>query len=130
MTVSLPVFNRNQGNILRSKLNAEQSKIELAAQEKQIVYDVSEAIREFELSRTSVIEFKKEVLPAMTKVRDTAFQLLGGGGRDQLRFSSIWKRSKTTTTKRAPVSRMRLVRASPRHACSTLNTAVGSRIIP
>ena len=30
VTVSLPVFNRNQGNIMRSKLNAEQSKLELA----------------------------------------------------------------------------------------------------
>src|SRR5262249_6022455 len=74
VTVALPVFNRNQGNVIRAKLNADQSKVELMNQERQVVYDVSEAVREFDLSRQAVVDPKNEILPASTVVRDTAYR--------------------------------------------------------
>ena len=60
VTVSAPIFNRNQGNIARSKLNVNQTQIETANLERQVIYDVEEAVREFDLSLQSVIELDRQ----------------------------------------------------------------------
>ena len=124
VTVSLPVYNRNQGNITRSKLNAEQSKLELANQEKQIVYDVEEAIREYELSRNSVIEFQKEVIPASKVVRDSAFKRWQGGETSALDYLDAQQGYNDV------VKQYRDVLVRHRRAMLDLNTAVGNRVVP
>lgn len=124
VTVSLPVYNRNQGNIIRSKLNAEQSKLELVNQEKQIIYDVEEAIREYELSRNSVIEFKKEVIPASQAVRDSAFKRWQGGETSALEYLEAQQDYNDV------VRQYRDVLVRHRRAMLDLNTAVGTRIVP
>ncbi len=124
VTIALPVFNRNQGNILRSKLNAEQSRVELANQEKQVIYDVQESIREFDLSRTSVIEFRREVLPASKKVRDLARQRWLGGQESILDYFEAQQ------DYNAVVSKYRDALVRHRNAMLDLNTNVGTRIIP
>jgi cobalt-zinc-cadmium efflux system outer membrane protein len=124
VTVSLPVFNRNQGNILRSQLNADQSKFELANQEKQVVYDVSEAIREYDLSLNSVVEYKREVLPASKAVRDAAFRRWQGGETSALDYLEAQQDYNDV------VRQYRDALVRHRRAMLDLNTAVGSRIIP
>jgi cobalt-zinc-cadmium efflux system outer membrane protein len=124
VTVTLPIHNRNQGNILRAKLNAEQSKYELANQEKQVVYDVEEAIREFDLSRNSVIEFYNEVIPAMRKVRDAAFLRFTGGETSAVEYIEAQQDYNDVVRK----YRDALVRH--RNAMLDLNTAVGMRVLP
>ncbi len=124
VTIALPVFNRNQGNILRSKLNAEQSKVELANQEKQIIYDVQEAIREFDLSRVSVIEFRKEVIPASKSVRDSAFRRWQGGETSILEYLDAQQDYNDV------VRQYRDALVRHRRAMLDLNTAVGSRVVP
>ena len=59
MTVPLPVYNRNQGNIERAKINATQTQLELAALERQIADEVDEAVREFNLSREAMLELER-----------------------------------------------------------------------
>jgi cobalt-zinc-cadmium efflux system outer membrane protein len=124
VTVSLPVFNRNQGNILRSQLNADQSKFELANQEKQVVYDVSEAIREYDLSLNSVVEYKREVLPASKAVRDAAFRRWQGGETSALDYLEAQQDYNDV------VRQYRDALVRHRRAMLDLNTAVGSRVIP
>ncbi len=124
VTISLPVYNRNQGNIIRSKLNAEQSKYELVNQEKQIVYEVSEAIREYDLSRNSVVEFKKEVLPASRQVRDSAFRRWQGGEASALEYIEAQQNYNDV------VRQYRDALVRHRRAMLDLNTAVGSRVSP
>lgn len=124
LTISLPVFNRNQGNILRSKLNEEQSKVELADQERQVVYDVQEAIREYDLSRDSVIEFRKEVIPAARVVRDSAFRRWQGGQTSALEYLDAQQDYNDV------VRQYRDALVRHRRAMLDLNTAVGSRIVP
>ncbi len=124
VTVALPVFNRNQGNILRSKLNAEQSKYELAGQEKQVIYDVAEAIREYDLSLNSVIEYRKEVIPASKEVRDSAFRRWQGGESSALDYLEAQQDYNDV------VRQYRDALVRHRRAMLDLNTAVGSRIIP
>jgi cobalt-zinc-cadmium efflux system outer membrane protein len=124
VTVALPIFNRNQGNILRSRLNADQSKFELAGQERQVVYDVAEAIREYDLSRDSVVEFKKEVIPASREVRDSAFRRWQGGESSALDYLEAQQDYNDV------VRQYRDALVRHRRAMLDLNTAVGSRIIP
>jgi cobalt-zinc-cadmium efflux system outer membrane protein len=124
VTISLPLFNRNQGNVARAKLNAEQSQIELASQEKQVVYDIQEAIREFDLSRVSVIEFQQEVIPASRRVRDEAYRRWKGGETNILEFFDAQQEYNDAVAK----YRDALVRH--RNAMLDLNTAVGTRVVP
>lgn len=124
VTIALPAFNRNQGNILRSKLNAEQSKYELVNQEKQVVYDVEEAIREYELSRGSVIEYRKEVLPASREVRNAAYRRWRGGEANALDYLEAQQGFNDV------VRQYRDALVRHRRAMLDLNTAVGARVVP
>jgi cobalt-zinc-cadmium efflux system outer membrane protein len=124
VTVALPLFNRNQGNILRAKLNADQSKVELVNQEKQVVYDIQEAVREYELSRASVVEFRREVIPASRKVRDAAYRRWQGGETSILEYFDAQQEYNDV------VSKYRDALVRHRNAMLDLNTAVGARVVP
>ena len=124
VTVALPVFNRNQGNIIRARANADQSKVEAAGQERQVVYDVGEAVREYELSLGSVEEYRREVLPASKEVRDAAFRRWQGGETSALDYLQAQQDYNTV------VRQYRDALVRHRRAMLDLNTAVGTRIIP
>jgi cobalt-zinc-cadmium efflux system outer membrane protein len=124
VTVSLPVYNRNQGNVSRSKLNVTQTQVELANQERQVVYDVEEAAREFNLSRQSVIELEREVVPASRRVRDSAYRRWQGGETSALEYLDAQKDYNDV------VKRFRDELVRHRRAMLDLNTAVGTRILP
>jgi cobalt-zinc-cadmium efflux system outer membrane protein len=124
VTVALPVFNRNQGNVVRTKLNADQSKIELMNQERQVAYDVAEAVREFDLSRRAVIDTKNEILPASKIVRDSAYRRWQGGNTSALEFLDAQKEYNEV------VRNYRDALVRHRRAMLDLNTAVGIRIVP
>jgi cobalt-zinc-cadmium efflux system outer membrane protein len=124
VTVALPVFNRNQGNILRSKFNVEQTGVELAAQEKQVAFEVDEAVREFELSRDTVVEFEREVIPASRGVRDTAYRRWQGGETSAIDYIEAQKDYNEV------VRRFRDALVRHRRSMLDLNTAVSVRILP
>jgi cobalt-zinc-cadmium efflux system outer membrane protein len=124
VTVSAPIFNRNQGNIERTKLNVVQSQVEIATQEKQVEYEIEEAVREFELSLQGVIELEKEVVPASRRVRDAAFRRYQGG------FTSIMEYLDAQKDYNEVVKRFRDELVRHRRAMLDLNTAVGTRILP
>ena len=123
-TVALPLFNRNQGNLRRTELNAEQSVYELANIEKQVVYDVEEAVREYDLSRESVVEYRKQILPASKTVRDTAFNLWKGGDTNAITYLEAQQEYNDV------VRQYRDALVRHRRSTLDLNTAVGVRILP
>ena len=47
MTVPLPLFNRNQGNIQRARVNVGQSRVEVAEREQVVADEVRQAEREY-----------------------------------------------------------------------------------
>ena len=53
-TVPLPIFNRNQGNIQRARLNLIQTEVELRDLERRVANDVTQAAAEYEISRRFV----------------------------------------------------------------------------
>jgi cobalt-zinc-cadmium efflux system outer membrane protein len=124
ITATLPIYNRNQGNIARSELNVRQTRLEVAALERQVAHEVEAAIREFELSQVSVLEMEREILPASRRVRDTTFQQFRGGEVNALDFLEAQRDYNDVVRK----YRDALVRH--RRSMLDLNTAVGARVLP
>jgi cobalt-zinc-cadmium efflux system outer membrane protein len=123
-TVALPVYNRNQGNIERAKLNVTQTRVELAALERQVTDEVDEAVREFSLSRDAMLEIEREILPAAKRVRDSAFRRFQGGETSAIEYLDAQK----DYNERVRAYRDALVRH--RRSMLDLNTAVGIRVLP
>ncbi|MFO0888419.1 MAG: TolC family protein [Isosphaeraceae bacterium] len=124
ITVPLPVYNRNQGNIDRARSNAVQSRVELSAIERAIANQAEEAAREFELSREAVIELEREVLPASRRVRDAAFRRFQGGETSALEYLAAQRQYNDV------VRQYRDALVRHRRSMLDLNTAVGIRVLP
>jgi cobalt-zinc-cadmium efflux system outer membrane protein len=124
VTVSLPVFNRNQGGIQRANLNVTQTQLQLTELERQTLIDVAKATEEYETTRREVEEFRNDVLPAARQVHDDALRLYKSGATSsidllnaELAFSTVVKQYLDTAI-------------SHRQSMLALNTAVGKRILP
>jgi cobalt-zinc-cadmium efflux system outer membrane protein len=124
VTANIPLYNRNQGNLARAELNHRQTQVELAALERQVAYDVDAAVREFDLSRVSVMEFEREVVPASRQVFNRTirrFEIGESSPEDYLEaqreFNEIFRQYREA-----------LVRH--RRSMLDLNTAVGARLLP
>jgi cobalt-zinc-cadmium efflux system outer membrane protein len=124
VTVPLPVYNRNQGGILRAKLNVTQTQIELATLERQTITDVQIAEKEYEISRMAIGRIETKILPdALQAVSDTE-RLFKGGEVNVVVYLNA-RRDYNDTLK---VYLDTLVRH--RRSMLTLNTAVGQRVLP
>jgi cobalt-zinc-cadmium efflux system outer membrane protein len=124
LTVSVPLFNRNQGVIQRARLNEEQTRVELAAAEEGVATEVDLAIREFELSLSAVEELEKEVLPASQRVYQSALKRFNEG----LDTVDVFSEAQRDYNETIRDYRDSLVRH--RRAVLDLNTAVGVRLLP
>jgi cobalt-zinc-cadmium efflux system outer membrane protein len=124
ITAPMPVYNRNQGNIERAKINVTQTQVQLDSLQRQIQDEVAEAVREFELSLEAMLEIEREVLPASRRVRDAARLRYLGGQTSVLEFLDAQK----DFNERVRDYRDSLVRH--RRAMLDLNTAVGTRLLP
>jgi cobalt-zinc-cadmium efflux system outer membrane protein len=124
ITAPMPIYNRNQGNIERAKINVTQTQVQFAQLERQVQDEVAEAAREFELSRAAVLEFDRDVIPASKRVRDAAFRRWQGGNTSILEYLDAQKEY----NERVKDYRDALVRH--RRAMLDLNTAVGERLVP
>src|SRR5271166_4596778 len=65
ITVPLPVYNRNQGNIERAKINVYQSEVQLAYQERRVEIEVRQAIKEYQVSGQIADRIRTLVLPGL-----------------------------------------------------------------
>lgn len=76
---SVPLFNRNQGNIRRAEVNVAQSENELAAVENLIAQEVDQALAEYQAARRTVERLQTGTLPRAKKMRDGAQRLVTQG---------------------------------------------------
>ena len=81
----MPVYNRNQGNIERAKINVTQTQVQLAQLERQVQDEVAEAVREFQLSLDAMLEQEREVLPASRQGPRRRLSSLAGGADQRAR---------------------------------------------
>lgn len=124
VTVPLPIFNRNQGNIARSRLNVDQTRLEVLAMERRVRSDVFTAHEELKIAHRAVVKLENEILPAALSVRDDTYKLFTSGELDVRQYLEA-QREYNDAVRQFRDSMARLRRAALR-----MNTAVGSRIMP
>ncbi len=122
--VTLPVFNRNQGNISRARSTVTQTLIELQGRETQVVAEVRRAYQEYVTTRRAVQYYRENILPRARRIRDDKLRLFLAGTENVLTYLNA-------QTDYNDVVRQYL-ETSVRHrrGALRLNTAVGQRIVP
>jgi cobalt-zinc-cadmium efflux system outer membrane protein len=124
MTVPLPVYNRNQGNIERAKENVTQSQIELAGMERKVVTEVHQAAREYAVSGQIVERIRTQILPTSKSSLADRFALFQGGEANVVSFIQA-QRAYNDNVKAYLDTVVR-----HRRSMLGLNTALGKRILP
>ena len=123
-TVPVPLYYRNQGGVLRARLNVEQTRTELSALERQIVTEVLQTEREYSVSRAAVGRLQRISLPAARQLRDDTFELYTRGEQNALTYYNAQRDYNET------VRLYRDLAIRHRRSMLKLNTAVGQRILP
>lgn len=124
VTVPLPIYNRNQGNILRSEYNVTQTQVELAALERRVVAEVRRAAREYNSSKQSLLHIEREMLPhARNRLREQSELMAQGKGDADEYLSSQREYNDFVRQYRDALIRHR-------RSMLDLNTAVAIRLLP
>ena len=109
ITVPLPVYNRNQGNIERAKINVYQSEVQLAYQEQRVETEVRQAIKEYQVSGQIAERIRDQVLPDLEQAYRDRLRLFQEGEITKFVFLDP---SADTTTWPRPISMRRCVIAA------------------
>src|SRR6185437_6079253 len=64
LTVPLPVYNRNQGNIARAAETVLQTEVQVANLERQVILEIQRAEAAYEVTLTTIKRIEAEILPA------------------------------------------------------------------
>ena len=124
VSVPLPVYNRNQGNILRSQINVAQSKAELEALARRVATEVEQAAREYAVTRAALERIERDILPAAGRIRDGAEDLIRRGGLEVVAYLNARREYNEV------VREYRDLLIRHRRSMLALNTAMGVRILP
>ena len=124
ITVPLPVYNRNQGNIERAKINVYQTEVQLAYQERRVETEVRQAIKEYQVSGQIARHIRQQVLPGLERAYRDRLRLFQEG--EITKFVFLDAQRQYNETAKAYLD------AAVRHRRSMLilNTVVGQRILP
>jgi cobalt-zinc-cadmium efflux system outer membrane protein len=123
-TVPIPLYNRNQGVILRSSLNVTQMQAATAALDRLVIAEVTQASREYALSREAVQHYERQVLPAARQMINDSFELFARGDQDALAYYNMQRNYNIT------IRQYRDALVRHRRSMFVLNTVVGQRILP
>lgn len=124
VTATVPLFNRNQGNVRRAKLNVYQTELQKESVKRHVQDDVLDAVREFDLSLQNVVRTEEVVLPAAREVRDAAFRRWQQRAITALDYLDAQRAFNDT------VKSFRDALVRHRRAMLDVNTAVGERVLP
>jgi cobalt-zinc-cadmium efflux system outer membrane protein len=128
VTVPLPLYNRNQGNIARARSNVDQTKVQLEAAEHQVALEVRQAFEEHEGAWDALHYFETHLLKeAETLFNDIKADYVGSPSgqrpKDPVYFDARADYNETA---------VQFIEALLRYRRSliALNSAVGCRIVP
>ena len=124
MTVPLPLYNRNQGNILRAGVNVSQTQTQLAAAELKVATEVRQAEREYSISRVAVEHIERDLLPGAKRLRDETLRRFNQGEAALVDYLLAQREYNEI------VRQYRDTQVRHRQSMLSLNTAVGQRILP
>jgi cobalt-zinc-cadmium efflux system outer membrane protein len=124
LTIPLPLYNRNQGNLERSRWNAAQARLEVEDIERRVMAEVERTYRTLVVSEAAVERFETQVLPAAREARESSIRLyrLGEEGPStfflsQREYNAVVSQYLETLVRR-------------RRSMLELNTVVGQRVMP
>ena len=124
LTFSLPVFNRNQGNIARAQSNVSQTRTELESMERRVASEVRLADREYHYAKRALERIEAVLLPQSdARLREAQADFEAG----EITIDDLQEHFEEA----AAISqshREALVRS--RRSMLDVNTAVGMRILP
>ncbi|MBI2824225.1 MAG: TolC family protein [Planctomycetia bacterium] len=123
-TMTVPIYDRNQGNIRRAKYNVDQTRIEVDVIERRVAGEVEEARQEFAVSKAMVERMEQHLLPAARHVRDHTLKFSTRPGEDIYGYL-IAQRDYQELVRQY---RDALIRH--RRSMLRLNTVVGMRVMP
>ena len=123
MTIPMPLFDRNQGNIQRAKYNVSQTEVQLSSVERQALQEVRQAEQEFIAARSAVERIEREVMPDSTFLLNEATRLY----RSEITIVEYLAalQDYNDDARAYLESQVRF-----RRAMLDINTAVGQRILP
>ncbi len=120
---SIPIFNRNQGNIRRAEVNVGQTKLEWQHLTRQIESEVRQSARECQVAVEKVKRLDESILPRAKNIRDKTLAQLQGGQVDSL----VYLQSQREYVEIVRQYRDALV--DLRRAALHVNTVVGVRLV-
>ena len=121
--VSIPILNRNQGNIRRAEHNVIQTQIELSGLEKQVLSEVERAYLEYASTRAAVERLERGILPRARRLRDQKYALYTQGQENIVTYLNAQRDYNEV------VRQYRDTLIRHRRSMLRLNTAVGQRIL-
>jgi cobalt-zinc-cadmium efflux system outer membrane protein len=124
VTIPLPVYNRNQGNIERARINVYQSQVQVAGIERKVIGQIQQAVNEYRASALIVKQIRAQVDPALKRAVKARARLFEEGEETVFAFFDAQRRY-NDHVKAYLDSAVR-----HRKAMLQLNTAVGYRILP
>lgn len=124
ITVPLPLYNRNQGNIDRARINVTQSQQQLAYLERRLATEVQQAVGEYRSSGQIVQRVREKVLPGLRHAYETRLELFREGEANK--FVYLDAQCKYNETVKAYLDSL----ARHRRSMLDLNTVVGQRVLP
>ncbi len=86
MTIPVPIWNHNQGNIERARQNVTQSHIELEGVQRTIVTEVRQTAREYQVSGEIVERIRTRILPTSRSSVNDRLTLFQGGETNVVTF--------------------------------------------
>jgi cobalt-zinc-cadmium efflux system outer membrane protein len=124
ITMTVPLYNRNQGAIQRSKLNVTQTMIELSSVERKVLSDVRQAEQAYIVTLAAVRRNEESVLPDAEVVLADSQRLFKQGELDVIGLLNEIRLFND-------VARQYLDSlVAHRRSMLELNTALGRRILP
>ena len=124
LTVPLPVYNRNQGGVVRASLNVDQTRTELAAMERRVAAEVRDVERLYALTRDQLQRIDRDLLPAARRLRDDTLELFVAGEVTAVEADNARKEYNQA------VRQYRDTLIRHRRSMLSLNTAVARRVLP
>jgi cobalt-zinc-cadmium efflux system outer membrane protein len=119
----VPLFDRNQGDIARARLNVNQTQLERQDVERRVVNEVQFAAAEYAASRRALEEYEREILPAARILRDDVRGRYVRGEENLSAFQEV--QNEFDDILRAYLE----LRVRHRRNMLRVNTAVGQRIL-
>jgi cobalt-zinc-cadmium efflux system outer membrane protein len=123
-TVTVPIFDRNQGNIRRTQVNVEQARLELQVFEQRIQLEVESAYEEYLSSQRSIDQIEDDLLPDLEELRQ---KILSRQPGQQIDLGE-YLHAQQDLDDLGRQYRDLLVRH--RRAMLNINTVVGRRVLP